>query len=374
VILKNHANLDAAMSPRPITHIPNSSTLDWDAHAGSDGAELRTTLISQRHLQVALTNEVRSKTTGVLGGLQTLARSSFPSSRPRAQISDQAFERMKRLESLQQRVSELVPYKPNNVPSIVASDGEAFYRNEMRVTSGSRAPQHSAQAARETVRWGTGVCSEINNVLFRALAADETVHAEATMRNRAAGQDYGISERYPVMFAQNSDPHGFVLFGNPRDQTQAPNVLVGDSWEGLPVVKTWSNTEYKTRSYSVKLQTTAGASGIENLPLSDLANIAMQRLPSAEVEAHLAAHERPPIGPALLANVYDICNRYGINLFDEATSADRLDITYQNTSTNEIFTPSIAFRDYQNYRMALSKPQQYQMLRTYVKNSDGGSA
>jgi hypothetical protein len=362
------------MSPRPITNLPHSGTLDWNTHSASDGAELHTTLVSQRPLQGALTNEVRSKATGVLAGLRTLARSSFASSRPCTQISDQAFERMKRFESLQQRVCELVPYKPNNVPSIVASDGEAFYRNEMRVTSGSRAPQYSAQAARETVRWGTGVCSEINNVLFRAMAAEETVHARATMRNRAAGRDFGISERYPVMFAQNDIPHGFVLFGDPRDQRQAPNVLVSDSWEALPVVKTWSNTAYKTRPYTVKLQTTAGASGIENLPLSDLAGIARQSLPSAEVEAHLAAHERPPIGPALLANVYEICNRYGINLFDEVTSANRADMTYQNASTNEIFTPSIAFRDYQNYRMALSKPEQYQMLQTFVKNSDGGSA
>ena len=290
MIVEIPTHLDSAMPPRPVTNLPPSGTLDWDTQTGSDGSALHTTLVSQRLLQLALANDAPTRATGVLAGLQSFARSGVRSKRPQTSISDQTFKRMKRLEPIQQRVSELVPFKPNNVPSIVASAGEAFCRHEMRISSGRAAPQHSAPAARETVRWGTGVCNETNNVLFRALAAEETAHGRATMRDRAVGGlDYGIHEQYPIMFCQNSDPHGFVLYGDPRDRRQAPNVLVGDSWEALPVVKTWSNTAYNTRPYTVKLQTTAGASAVQTLPLSELADIAMQRVPSSEVEAYLAA-------------------------------------------------------------------------------------
>ncbi len=358
------------MPPRSLTQLPPSSMLDWEAQTSSDGATSRTTLVTQRPLEAALSNDVPSRATGVLAGLRSFARSNVSSRVPQTQVSDQTFKRMRRIESLQQRVSEFVPHKPNNVPSIVASDGEAFYRNEMRAISSSPAPQHSAQAARETVRWGTGVCNQTNNVLFRAIAAEETAHARATMRDRAAARDYRPREQYPIMFCLNDDPHGFVLHGDPRDQRQAANVLVGDSWEALPVVKTWSNTEYRNRPYTVKLQTTAGASGMQTLSLSELAEIAQERVPSAEVEAYLAAQGRPPIGPALLANVYKTTRDYNIKLFSEVTSADRPDMTYRNTATNDVFTPSIAFRDYQNYRLALSKPRPFQLFQAHVENDD----
>ena len=45
-------------------------------------------------------------------------------------------------------------------------------------------------------------------------------------------------------------------------------------------------------------------------------------------------------------------------------------MSYQNASTNALFTPSIAFRDYQNYRLALSKPQHYRMFYASTERDD----
>ncbi|MCR4468304.1 hypothetical protein [Burkholderia sp. SCN-KJ] len=351
-----------------LTSLPNSQTLDWSVGASPDGTPSRTARVSQPRLQEALSGQPAAAP-GILGGLQAIARRVVPAAQPKQEISQPALDRMKRLESIQHRVSELVPYRPNNVPSIVASDGEAFHRHEMRLTSGNRPAQYSAESARETVRWGTGVCTDVNNALFRVLAADNTSQARAAMRERAAGRSTRWMERYPVIFATNDDPHGFVLVGDPRDPRQASDVLVGDIWEALPIVKSWANTEYRTRPYQVKMQAVAGASAFQDLPLEALSDLARQRVASDEVDAHLRGQNRPIVGPALLRNVYDICRQHGISLFDCVTTAEKPSTHYQSASTGEVFTPSVALHDYQDYRAALSKPAAYASFKIFSQTT-----
>jgi hypothetical protein len=353
------------MSPRAITTMPHSQEINWNTSIAPDGQRMHTAPVTQRPLQDALNGN--PPIAGLLGGLQSLARNVVSADQRRIQVSDHAVEKMKQLEPLQQRVSQLVPHRSNNIFSNVASYGESFVRHEMRQKSEVRPPQYSAQAARETLRSGTGVCTDTNNVLFRAAIAEEDSQLRASMRDRSAGKNSSVREPRPMSFVLNGDPHGFVVWGDLRDPRQAPDVLVSDSWETIPIIKTWSNTQYKAQPYTVKMQTVAGSDSIEGISVHEMAQIAAgSPQKTFEVDAYLDADGRPSVGPALIENVYDTCKRYGIPLHETVSSAERLDLTYQNASTGEVFTPSIASHDFQRYRMATSNLATLQKFRELV--------
>lgn len=356
------------MPPQSILTLPHSQTVDWDTSAAPDGQTLRSASVAQRPVRDALSGTPQA--TGPLGALQAMVRTVAPPSPPSTKISDPAYTKMRQLQPIQQRVSKLIEHRSNNVFSLVASGGESFVRYEMRKTSEPPAPQYSLQAVRDTVSSGSGVCSDTNHALFRAIVAEEKRQTTASFRDRAAGKSSRLSDLRPVSFALNGNPHGFVLWGDLRDPRQAPDALVADSWEAVPIVKTWSNTQYKNRPYTVKMAAVGGTSSIEGFSLQQMAQISPGPAKSAEVDAYLAAHNRPPVGAALLDDVYGICVRYNLPLSETTSYAERRDMVYRNQSNGEVFIPTIASHDYHRYRMATSNPGKLQAFRELIKTSE----
>jgi len=356
------------MPSQSILTLPHSQTVDWDTSVAPDGKELHSAAVTQRPLADALSGKPQAS--GPLGALQAIARTVAPAGNPSIRISDQAFKKMRQLEPIQQRVSKLVEQRANNVFSIVASGGESFVRYEMRKSSLPPAPQYSMQAVRDTLSSGAGVCTDTNHALFRAVVAEEGRQLKASMRDRAAGKSSRLRDLRPVSFALNGNPHGFVLWGDLRDRKQASDVLVGDSWEVVPIVKTWSNTQYKGQPHTVKMQAVAGSSSIEGLSLQQMAEIAAGQEKGAEVDAYLAAHDRPRVGGALLENIHGICARYNAQLSETTSYAERRNMVYRNQSDGEVFIPTIASHDYQHYRMATSDPVKLQMFRDLVRTPE----
>lgn len=357
------------MPPQSILTLPHSQSVDWDTSVAPDGHELQGASVAQRPMRDALNGTPQAS--GPLGALQAMVRTVAPAGPPSTKISDQAYKKMRQLEPIQQRISKLVEHRPNSVFGIVASGGESFVRYEMRKTSLPPAPQYSMQAVRDTVSSGAGVCTDTNHALFRAVVAEENRQLSASMRDRAAGTSSRARDLRPVSFALNGNPHGFVTWGDLRDPRQAPDVLVGDSWEAVPIVKTWSNTQYKNQPYTVKMQTVAGSSAISGFSLQDMAKIAAGPEKSVEVDAYLVARNRPPVGDALLENVYDISKRFGAQLSETQSYAERRDMVYQNKSEGDVFIPTIASHDYHRYRLANSNPGKVQMFRDLIKRSEG---
>lgn len=338
------------MSPRAILPLPPNQLLNWDAAITGDGRAFHTTSVAQPRLQDPLNGKPLA--TGALADLQAMVRRIAPGTRPRVDIGDAAFKKLQQIEPVQQQVSQLIPHRANSIFSIVATGGESFVRFEMRRNSAPPA-QYSMQAVRDTLQSGSGVCTETNHALFMALAAHEKQLFSASMRERSLGRPSSRDVR-PLSFAQNHNPHGFVLWGDLRDPRQAPDVLVADSWEPLPIVKTWANTEFKNRPFTVKKQMVAGTPSFDGMSLQEMASIAAGPQKSAEVDAWLAQQGRPRVGPDLLKSVYEICARNNLSLTDTTNLAQRPDLSYRNASTGEVFSPSIALHDYGQYRMAMS--------------------
>jgi hypothetical protein len=118
------------------------------------------------------------------------------------------------------------------------------------------------------------------------------------------------------------------------------------------------------------MQTVAGSSSIGGFSLQEMAKIAAGPEKGAEVDAYLAALDRPRVGDALLDNVYGICKRYDAQLSETTSYAERRDMVYQNKSDADVFVPTIASHDYQRYRQATSNPAKVQMFRDLVKTPD----
>lgn len=359
------------MPPQSILVLPHSQALDWDSAVAPDGQTLHTASVAQRPLRDAL--NPKADASGPLGALGALARTVVPAAQPTIRVSDAAFKKLQQWQPIQQRVSKLIAHTPNNVFSIVASGGESFVRYEMRKSAGEAPPQYSIGAVRETISHGVGVCTDTNHALFTIIVAEENQRITASIAERAAGASSRLRELRPVSFAINSSPHGFVLWGDPRDPRHAPDVVVGDSWDALPVVKTWSNTAYADRPYTVKRQTVAGSSSAHGLSLREAAQIAAGPEKSAEVDAWLAAHQRPRIGDALLKQVYDICKEHNIRLSEATSFAQRWDVRYRNESNGDVFVPTIASHDYHRYRAATSNPAKIRMFRELTGAADGAT-
>ncbi|MCQ8240133.1 hypothetical protein [Rhizosaccharibacter radicis] len=255
---------------------------------------------------------------------------------------------MKRTEPTQQRVSELVPFRPNNTSSLVASDGEAVSRFFASRTTPEflQAAQYGTTRADETARSGAGVCSDVNNVLFRSVVAQEARRPARPMADRAAGASTSI-KRLPVSYNLNRDPHAFVMIGDPRDPRQVADTVVADSWEDLPIVKNWNNTSYNQLPYTVRMQWAPGSSAFQDRPLSSFSALAEQR--PSQVRDEEEGEAVPSLSQIAQGNSR-------LPLFNVVSTTRTLRAAYEEDGAGERFTPSINLRDYQKVRAAVAHP------------------
>lgn len=345
--------------PPTITRLPHSQDLTWNTVPAAANGTVHNTAVTQRPLADALSGAPRA--TGVLGGLKRFSRRQ-----PVQTVGAAAFDKLKEFEATQQRITQLLPLRANNLHSIVATDGEAFARFEAREPDayGMPPPQYSIQSARATVTSGTGVCVETNNVLYRALLEAEKTRPRPTLADRARGMNSLPPAPRPLTFAHNHLPHGFVMWGDPRDPAQASEVVVGDSWETLPIVKTWSNASFHEMPYFEKFTATGSHSPIAGLGMDEIAQLSANATPLDRIARFLETRNRPAIGPELLREVLTIAQSGGTTLSDEVTFAITPDLVYRHAETGERFVPSIASHDYQDLRNALSKPKELAAFRS----------
>ena len=343
------ASFASAAGFPPISHngalaqaLPNSQQLARSTVTTSDGHELTRFPVDQDRLHVLQSVGVFPERKNFWDRIT--GRNSIPKPEVRV-VAEAAFAAMQRIEPVQQRVAELCPFRPNNLTSLLASDGEAAVRYKEAWTNANywTFSQYGAPQADMTARSGAGVCSDVNNVLFRAIAEQETRPVVHTMRDRAAGVTT-MPSRLPVTFALNQGPHAFVMLGDLLDPRQANDVVLADSWEALSIVKTWQNTNYAALPYTTRMQATSGSSFYQDRSLSDFSTLAGQRTaPTRE-----ATESRP------LAALLEPSSQHTV--YNVLSTAQNPRVIYENAFSGERFSPSIGINDYQQVRAAVAHP------------------
>jgi hypothetical protein len=347
--VRARSNIRIAMTR--INSLPNSQVLLWDARTSADGSTQHTAPVSQKPLASALRGETAPSS--LWGRLTQRRTSSAGSLAPRQKVDANLFASLKRLEKHEQAVAELVPFAPNNVPSIVASMGESVLRYEMADRNFDPNGQYTIAQAEQVAVSGSGVCSHTNNVLFRSLAAAEAERAQEQQRLRSSNTAAAFPFRpTPVLLAINQMPQTFVFFGDPRESDR---IATGDSWQGLPIVKSWDNTAYKDVPYSIKAQAFGAAGASVGVSLERFTELAAERPRREDVDAHATATSQPVIGSALLAAILKSYTEKQARLADFVTSAADPARAYEGPD-GEVFTPSIDLRAYQRQRSAQQQP------------------
>jgi hypothetical protein len=341
---------------KPLQSLPPSPSLEWSRSDHADGNAPWTAPVTQRPLAQALRGEASGPPPSLLQSLRTLGRSSGSQSMaPRGKLGEHGIAVAKRTEPIQQQVSQLIPQAPNLATSIVASAGESSARYQMSGGNFDPGGQYTRTVAEHSVVTGSAVCQQVNNALFRAIVAAEAHLAEeAQEARRHPGAGRPAARPVPVSFVLDHQPHGYVLMGDLRDPRQADDILVLDSWETLPIVKSWTNTQAKG-DYTVRYQFVAGTSAIAGVPLDELQALSARRPSRSAVDAHLQAQGRPPVGPALLKATLAQYQETGTMVFHGMNGAIDPTLVYE-APDGSTFTPTVTFDAYQRLRTALAHP------------------
>lgn len=325
--------------------------LAWQPAVTPDGRQHQVAPVTQEPLRSALDSKRQAP-----NNLHGLTRFLNRIDRPQIEVSARQFELLKEYEPIQQRVSQLVGQKANTVVGVLASGGAAEQRLSMANAKTMHFGQYSQERAHGTVQYGSGVCVTVNNVLFR-------VTAEMTAR-RALGRRMRPSQHMPVYFEHNAG-HGYVRIGDLRDPSQARDVIVGDVWDSLPIIKTWSNFADANLPAYNKGQQLPGQGMSQTNSLHSFAATAQRRVDDGQVDAALAATGKQRTGDRLINQVYDRLNVLSPSdrgLHHVPSLARQPTLTYRNAENGEIFTPSVGIYDLQQVRLAAAHPRYDQFV------------
>jgi hypothetical protein len=292
-------------------------------------------------------------------GVQSLARFLNRIDRPQLEVSARTFELLKEYEPLQQRVSQLVGHKANTVTGTLVSGGAAAQRLRMADAQTLEYGQYSLPRAKGTVQYGSGVCVTVNNVLFRTTA--EKASRRELGRLPSPGTPmfrHPASQQMPVYF-QHNDHHGYVRIGDTRDPRQAADAIMGDVWDDLPIVKTWSNFSEANIPAWTKSELRPGEALSPENSLASFAAIEQERVDDRTIDGALLAHGMPPAGGRLVISQYEKLRQTAPGergLYHEPSLALQPTLSYRNAETGEVFIPSVALHDFQQARLAMAHP------------------
>ncbi|QGZ37985.1 hypothetical protein IP92_05671 [Pseudoduganella flava] len=336
-----------------IGRLPPIPALDWQPARTPDGRDDRVVPVTQEPLRSAL--EGAPAPSGVRSLVRFLNRHDLP----HVDVSPRTFELLKDYEGVQQRVSQMVGDKANSVVGITASGGGAIKRMQLADAETLHEGQYSLARAHGTVRYGSGVCVTVNNVLFR-VTADLTSRRALGLRPQPGTPMFRdrASQPMPVYF-QVYAGHGYVRIGDTRVPDQARDAVVGDVWDTLPIVKTWNNFARSDIPASTRLEALPGRVLDERNSLASFADSEARRVGAQAIDTALAEDGEEPVGAGLLDQVYDRLQAKPFSrrgLYHRPSLAREPTLSYRNAATGEIFTPSIGIHDYQKARLGMEHP------------------
>lgn len=250
------------------------------------------------------------------------------------EVSPRAFATLKIVEHHQQLVSQLVPFVANLTADRANDNGDAMLRYRvLRQKTGYDRP--TWRDSKKVVALQTGVCDDINSVLYQALAETNVRMAH---KRRQHHNSWWVPEPMLTIAQAGTSSHTFVEVGDKRDPVQAADVVVGDSWDVLPIVKMHQNHELGPSTWSSFAQT------------------------DREPGKYVSLEEFSKIKPYSTTEVLADARRYGIKKNDDAYTmkmfanisvATQPTLQYKNRETGEIFTPTINGHDFEKYARAL---------------------
>jgi hypothetical protein len=336
----------------PVKSLPSSTVLEWHDRTSILGGTRHVTPACAKPLAGALGAETAPQ--GVLRSLGSKLGVGPKSVPPRRPLDATFFDALKRLDGYQRDVSEIVPFAPNNVPSIVGSLGESVARYEMAGGNFDEDGQYTKQTSRNVAVSGSGVCTHANTLLYDVVVGAEQRLAEQAQQARRRGDSTAPPFRpLPVTLIVNTLPQVLMLVGDPRESDK---LLAGDSWAALVLAKDFRNATYASLPYSVRSQSVAGASsGGRGISAEELAELSAQRPARATVDDYLAAHHRPIIGDALLRDIARSYEADRAQLCHLVLTASDPALVYENPE-GEVFQPGIDSAAYQRHRHALQHP------------------
>jgi hypothetical protein len=188
--------------------------------------------------------------------------------------------------------SKYLPVSANNLPYVLAAQGEAIVRKDMAFDRGASLSVVTASGdpslVLEWIKAGVSICTDSALGLFTDQVIERQKEEARNQQFRSRAKTPPHPPRRPLtIMNNNAGPHAFVASGDPRVE-RLNDIGIGDRWDVLSTVKTYCDPGYapspEQQPHLRGLQYTAGAGGF-SMTREQMEHAYANRYTSEEVTA-----------------------------------------------------------------------------------------